>query len=167
MPSAGPDLTLRKLEPADLPRLDAIRRAAFAPVFASFRSLVGPEIAAVALADEEEGQRRHFEEMCAGSADNQVYVAVAGGEIAGFVTVMLDRARKLGEIGLNAVDPAHANKGIGTAMYAFALERMREAGMKAATVGTGADASHAPARAAYAKAGFDRAIPGVHFYREL
>ena len=121
----------------------------------------------MALADEEEGQRRHFEEMCVGGDDHQVYVAVAGGEIAGFVTVILDHRHALGEIGLNAVDPAHASKGIGTAMYRYALERMGEAGMKAATVGTGADDSHAPARAAYAKAGFDRAIPGVHLYRAL
>jgi GNAT superfamily N-acetyltransferase len=124
-------------------------------------------VAAVAFAEEEEGQRRHFDEMCAGSDDNQVYVALTDGEIAGFVTVMLDRKRALGEIGLNAVDPAYASRGIGTAMYEFALERMREDGMKAATVGTGADDSHAPARAAYSKAGFDRAIPGVHLYREL
>ena len=166
MPAAGP-LAIRAVEPADLPRLDEIRRAAFTPVFASFRSLAGPEVAAVAFAGEEDGQRRHFEEMLEGGADNQVYVAHTGGDVVGFVTVMLDRSKALGEIGLNAVDPAYANQGIGTALYEFALERMREAGMKVATVGTGADDSHAPARAAYAKAGFDRAIPGVHLYRKL
>jgi len=166
MAAAG-SLTFREVEPADLPRLDEIRRAAFAPVFASFRSLVGLAIAPVALADEEEGQRRHFEEMCAGGEAHQVYVALASGEVEGFVAVMLDRQRSVGEIGLNAVDPAHAGNGIGTAMYEFALDRMREEGMKAAMVGTGADDSHAPARAAYAKAGFQRAIPSVHLYREL
>src|SRR5688572_1042061 len=59
MASAESALTLRAVEPADLSRLDEIRRAAFAPIYASFRSLVGPAIAAVALAEEEEGQRRH------------------------------------------------------------------------------------------------------------
>lgn len=167
MRSAGSSLVIRKIEPADIPRLDQIRRAAFAPVFASFRALAGPEVAPVALADEEEGQRRHFEKMCAGSERDQVYVALWQGDIAGFVTVMLDRRRTIGEIGLNAVDPKFDNQGIGTAMYLFALDRMREEGMKVAMVGTGADESHAPARAAYAKAGFDRAIPGVHFYRKL
>ena len=52
-------------------------------------------------------------------------------------------------------------------MYGFALQRMREAGMTAATVGTGGDPSHAPARRAYEKAGFGPALPTVYFYRSL
>jgi len=63
--------------------------------------------------------------------------------------------------------PAHAGQGIGAAMYAFVLERMKSAGMKAATVGTGGDPSHAPARRAYAKVGFGPAIPSVSLYRLL
>jgi hypothetical protein len=39
--------------------------------------------------------------------------------------------------------------------------------MRIATVGTGADASHAPARRAYAKSGFDRIIPDQWMYRLL
>ncbi|WP_437957583.1 GNAT family N-acetyltransferase [Sorangium sp. So ce119] len=70
-------------------------------------------------------------------------------------------------IGLNAVDPAHAGKGIGTAMYEFALARMRQSGMKVATVATGGDPSHAPARRAYRKAGFDVEIPSVWMCRKL
>jgi hypothetical protein len=52
-------------------------------------------------------------------------------------------------------------------MYAFALSRMREVGMRAATVSTGADASHAPARRAYEKAGFAAHIPSVWMCRPL
>lgn len=159
--------TFRKVQPSDLARLDQIRRAAFAPIFDGFHAMVGEDIAAVALVHEEDDQRRDFADMCAGSEDNQVYVACTGGQIVGFVTVMLDPERSMGEIGVNAVDPAHGNRGIGTSMFTFALERMREAGMKAAYVGTGSDAGHAPARAAYAKAGFAKSIPGVHLYRTL
>jgi hypothetical protein len=39
--------------------------------------------------------------------------------------------------------------------------------MRVATVGTGGDPSHAPARRAYEKAGFDREIPSVWMYRPL
>jgi hypothetical protein len=39
--------------------------------------------------------------------------------------------------------------------------------MRAATVATGGDASHAPARRAYAKAGFAAQIPGVWMCRKL
>ena len=36
-----------------------------------------------------------------------------------------------------------------------------------AALGTGGDPSHAPARRACEKAGFDRAIPGVTYYKGL
>jgi len=52
-------------------------------------------------------------------------------------------------------------------MYDFVMERMKEAGMKAVRVNTGADEAHAPARRAYEKAGFERSIPSVMYYREL
>jgi hypothetical protein len=39
--------------------------------------------------------------------------------------------------------------------------------MALATVGTGGDPSHAPARRAYAKAGFGPAIPSLTLYRLL
>jgi GNAT superfamily N-acetyltransferase len=79
----------------------------------------------------------------------------------------MDAARRVGEIGLNAVHPDHAGQGVGTAMYRHVLARMREGGMAVASVGTGGDPSHAPARRAYAKAGFGPAIPSLTLYRLL
>jgi hypothetical protein len=52
-------------------------------------------------------------------------------------------------------------------MYHFAITRMKEAGMRVATVATGGDASHAPARRAYEKAGFAVQIPSVWLCRKL
>ena len=49
----------------------------------------------------------------------------------------------------------------------FSLDRMRQVGMQVATVGTGGDDSHTPARNAYEKCGFDRSIPAVHYYKSL
>jgi GNAT superfamily N-acetyltransferase len=162
----GADLVIRDYAPEDLPRLHEIRTAAFAPVYASFRAIVGERIAPHAFAGEEEAQGRHLEELCTGDA-SRVYVAVKGDQTVGFVAISLDHARGMGELGLNAVDPRLAGQGIGAALYRFALERMGDAGMKAAMVGTGGDPSHAPARRAYAKAGFDRTLPTQWLYREL
>jgi GNAT superfamily N-acetyltransferase len=91
---------------------------------------------------------------------------VDGAPVA-FCAVSLNFATKVGEIGLNAVHPDHQGRGLGAMMYAHALGRMRAAGMKVAAVGTGADASHAPARRAYAKAGFTVGIPSVYYYQAL
>lgn len=52
-------------------------------------------------------------------------------------------------------------------MYRFALDRMKAAGMRVATVSTGGDPSHAPARQAYRKAGFLAEIPSVWMCRAL
>ena len=67
---------------------------------------------------------------------------------------------------LLAVHPDHQNDGIGTALNEYALERMREAGMRIAVVGTGGDASHAPARRSYEKAGYI-GLPLVRYYQRL
>lgn len=159
--------TFRALEPGDLPRLQEIREAAFKPVFRSFRAIVGDDIAKVAFAGAEREQADLLDRICAAGASHDVFVAVRGAEIVAFCAVSLDRDTGVGEIDLNAVHPDHQGRGIGTAMYALALDRMRAAGMRVATVGTGGDASHAPARRAYEKAGFGPAIPSLYLYRSL
>ncbi|MEM7119887.1 MAG: GNAT family N-acetyltransferase [Pseudomonadota bacterium] len=160
-------LTIRSFEAGDLARLHRIREAAFKPVFASFRNLLGETIAGVALAGAEREQAELLDRLCATSSPDRVFVAEADGEIVGFCAMSLDRDARVGEIGLNAVHPDHQGKGIGTVMYDHVLARMREDGMSVATVGTGGDASHAPARRAYEKAGFGPAIPNVYMYRSL
>jgi GNAT superfamily N-acetyltransferase len=155
---AGADLTVRDYAPADLERLHEIRSAAFTPVFASFREIVGERIAPHAFGGEEESQGKFLEELCAGGEGKSVHLATVEGMIVGFVGISLDREKSLGEIGLIAVDPDHAGRGIGTALCEFALQFMREAGMKAATVATGGDESHAPARRTYAHVGFDKVL---------
>jgi hypothetical protein len=54
--------------------------------------------------------------------------------------------------------PSHAD--------AFAVDRMKEAGMEVAMVETGGDWGHAPARAAYEKAGF-RVLPLARYFKKL
>lgn len=161
------ELHFRIARPEDMVRLQAIRRAAFAPVFASFRAILGGEIYDLAQRRDDEAQEGLLTSLMAADSGWTVHVAQYGDEVVGFVAVRLDGETHVGEIGLNAVDPAQAGKGIGTAMYEFVVACMKQAGMKVATVGTGADPSHAPARRAYRKAGFDVEIPTVWMYRKL
>ena len=158
---------IRKFESRDLPRLHEVREAAFRPIFRSFRSIVGEEIAPIALAGLESEQADYLDKICGSESDHEVYVVEEGAEIMAFCAVALDHKTKLGEIDLNAVDPEHQGRGVGARMYAFVLDRMKDAGMRVATVGTGGDPSHAPARRAYEKAGFGAVIPSVYMYRSL
>jgi len=161
------NVVLRPAGTDDLPRLEEVRQAAFAPVFASFRSILGEDIYNLAQAREDEAQGALLAALLAPASHWEVYVADRDGIVVGFVSVQLNLDTQVGEIGLNAVHPAYAGKGIGTAMYNFAITRMKEAGMRVATVATGGDASHAPARRAYEKAGFTVQIPSVWLCRKL
>jgi ribosomal protein S18 acetylase RimI-like enzyme len=160
-------LTFRPARSEDEPRLQAIRRAAFAPVFASFHSILGEDLYDLAQRREDEAQEAMLTSLLSPGSASELHVAESGGEIVGFVSVRLDRETGIGEIGLNAVDPARGGEGIGTAMYEFAVGRMTESGLKVATVATGGDPSHEPARRAYRKAGFVTEIPSVWMLRKL
>lgn len=161
------DPAIRPFQPDDLPALQRVRQAAFAPIFRSFRAIVGAKIAAIAFDRADDEQARLLDDICAAGSGHHVLVVTVGEDIVGFVSFTVDAARRTGEIGLNAVHPDHAGRGLGTWMYGHALARMKELGAAVATVGTGGDPSHAPARRAYEKAGFGPALPSVHLYRLL
>jgi ribosomal protein S18 acetylase RimI-like enzyme len=159
--------SIRTYSPTDLPALHAVRAAAFAPVFASFRNIVGPEISALGLTTAEQEQADLLDAIAKPDSGHAIAVAEADGAIAGFVSWKPNIAPGIGEITLNAVHPDHGGKGIGTALYEHALAALKSAGMQLATVGTGGDPSHAPARRAYEKVGFSVHIPSIYMYRKL
>jgi ribosomal protein S18 acetylase RimI-like enzyme len=158
---------IRQFQASDLPAMQRVRHAAFKPVFQSFRDIVGEEIYRLALVNSDRAQERLLATLCQPSGVDRMFVATVAGEIVGFVSFSLNSETRIGEIGLNAVHPGHASRGIGVLMYEFVIARMKEMGMAIATVGTGGDSSHAPARRAYGKAGFNVGIPSIFLYRIL
>lgn len=161
MENSSNKLIMRMATVLDHPVAEEIRQAAFEPVFASFKSILGSEIYNLAQAEEDQSQENMLSELLEVSSDWDLYIAECEGTVVGFLSLKLDSKSNVGEIGLNAVHPANAGNGLGTQMYQFALEKMKESGMKVATVATGGDPSHEPARAAYQKVGFDTEIPSV------
>jgi GNAT superfamily N-acetyltransferase len=158
---------IRPFDPGDLAALQRIRQAAFEPVFRSFRDIVGAEIAAIAFTHADADQAKLLSDICAAGSSHHVLVVTVGEEIAGFVSFTIDTDKRLGEISLNAIHPGHAGRGLGTWMYEHVLTRMKELGVALATVGTGGDLSHAPARRAYEKAGFGPALSSIYLYKPL
>jgi GNAT superfamily N-acetyltransferase len=160
---------IRPLRPDDVQRVVRLSLAAWEPVFASFRQVLGPRIYARIYPDWTTSQAATVQKVCADSTHGgalAVWVAEEDGELAGFITYSLDAAKKKGEVELLAVDPAFQNRGVGTLLNTFALDRMRESGMELAEAGTGGDPGHAPARRSYVKAGYT-ALPLVRFYKAL
>lgn len=151
----------------DLPQVRAVAARAFAPVFSSIRTRVGEPLASLAYGTARNNQIDRLNTICLPEAVRDLLVVECGQRVIGFGHVLLDYDRKIGEIGLNAIDPPHQGKGYGRKLHAMMLDRMRAAGMCVATVHTGQDDAHAPALRAYMRAGFSGHVPQVYLYRPL
>jgi ribosomal protein S18 acetylase RimI-like enzyme len=156
--------TIRPLTPADTAAVVEFSLRAWAPVFASFRTVLGERVYQALYPDWATTQARAVEAVCQDDTA-AVWVAEQHARPVGYVAVRI-HADGTGEIDMLAVDPRVQRQGIGTALTAFALQRLREAGVGLAVVGTGGDPGHAPARRVYEKAGFV-GLPLVRYYARL
>ena len=127
--------------------------AAWQPIFESSRDIVGDDLFELIYTDPDARKREQVSGACRDDDPRQVWVSEIDGEIVGFIIVHMYPDRNVAEIGNNAVSPSHHHKGVGTKMYEFVLDRMKQAGMNGAIVTTAGDAAHAPARRAYEKCG--------------
>lgn len=158
---------IRPARAEDMHAVCDIAKRAWERVHDSFRTMMGTEMHDALCAnwkDDKAAQiRNHFER-----APEWVYVVTsADGAVAGFVTFRIEKDKSLGTIGNNAIDPDVQGHGLGTAMYEYTLEIFRQKGLRFATVHTGMDVGHAPARKAYERAGFNVALPEVTYYATL
>jgi ribosomal protein S18 acetylase RimI-like enzyme len=159
------DYDIRPYQPDDLEAVLQLSIAAWAPVFASFEAALGSKIFLFLYPDWQKTQRETVEKY----VTDETYVTVvaeADGLVVGFLNYELREEKKTGEVMLLAVHPDYQNEGIGTTLNLYALDRMKEAGMELATVGTGGDEGHAPARVSYEKAGYTP-LPVVQYYKSL
>jgi ribosomal protein S18 acetylase RimI-like enzyme len=156
------------IEPYDPRHIEDVVRLslrAWAPVFVSLKQVLMPAVWESFYPEGwQQSQDKSVRDACA-SADMKTWVAIESGTVAGFVVLRFHEG-KLGEIYMIAVDPDFQRRGIAMALTDFAVARMKEAGMEIAMVETGGDPGHAPARAAYEKAGF-RVLPLARYFRKL
>jgi ribosomal protein S18 acetylase RimI-like enzyme len=160
------NLTIRPVCDDDVEDVVRLSLLAWAPVFVSFERILGPDIYPILYPDWRKSQREEIEKVCRDGEQTIVWVAEVDSAVVGFLAYRLDTKEETGEVYFLAVHPDHQNRGIGTALNEWALDKMRESGMKIAVVGTGGDPSHAPARRSYEKAGYV-ALPLVRYYKDL
>ncbi|WP_201378099.1 GNAT family N-acetyltransferase [Ktedonobacter sp. SOSP1-52] len=164
------NLFIRPFSPDDLEDVVQLSLLAWAPVFHSFEQVLGSKTYSLVWPDWKETQRTVVEKICQEHEKTLVWVAETHGMITGFIACTLNSQENgqddTGEVDLLAVHPEYQNQGIGTALNHFALEKMKESGIKLAIVGTGGDPGHAPARRTYEKAGYT-ALPIVRYYQAL
>ena len=159
---------IRDLQPGDEKRLVEIARAAWVPVFESWRHVLGTELFDLMHSDWEDVKAKQVLDVCKSDSPGTVLVAQEDGLVAGFVTYYLNAPKDgVAEIGNNAVHPDFQRRGTATKMYCEVLRRLRTVGIKYVLVCTGGDPPHLPARKAYEGVGFNIEIPGVEYYRRL
>ena len=159
---------IRSAIESDLDRVGKIARQAWQAIHNSYRRIIG------------EGMHRDLYTNWEADKEAQVHYhwqdcpdwfrtveSVETGQVVGFITFRIDSVKSMGTIGNNAVAPEAQGEGIGTMMYNYVLDLFQKRGLKYASVTTGLDEGHAPARSAYEKAGFDIARPDVTYYKYL
>jgi ribosomal protein S18 acetylase RimI-like enzyme len=158
-------LEIRDFELADEAGIVDLSLRAWAPVFASIRTVLGWEIDDLLVGDWRQHQTSEIRGLLA-DRRNHVWVAESDGGVVGFVAARCDDERRVGEITMLAVDPPDQRRGVGTKLTQVATDWMRASGMQVAVVETGGDLGHAPARRLYEGAGFTL-LPIARYFQAL
>lgn len=157
---------IRSFKHGDLERVMEIGNLAWKNIYSMFRDCYGDELFHMLIPNEQIQKGLQIESHVA-NHPQWVFVCEESGIVVGFITFALNTSTKIGEISNNAVDPRCGLKGIGQQMYESVFKYFREKGMAYATVNTGLDSAHAPARRAYERAGFSICHEEVRYYKKL
>ncbi|NMA95946.1 MAG: GNAT family N-acetyltransferase, partial [Clostridiales bacterium] len=157
---------IRKGDISDLKDVAKIAEAAWESIYEGYRAQLGDEIFNVFYSNWREDKPSS---VCKAieSGEWNLFVTEKAGYILGFITIQMDKSKKVGVIGNNAVDINWQGHGIGSAQYRYVLNFMRDEGIEYIKVTTGLDDAHAPARRAYENVGFSRSLSSVTYYMEL
>jgi ribosomal protein S18 acetylase RimI-like enzyme len=160
-------LLIRSLFQHDLARITDLTVETFRPFYEdSFRPLMGDVIFANQHGNWRDDYRQQVAELHDPDQHKHVAVAELDGAIAGYVAWNVSPARRNGEITHLAVAVEHRRHHVGTALCEHVFGEMRALGAEVATIGTGGDAFHAPARALYESLGCTM-LPVAVYYRQL
>jgi ribosomal protein S18 acetylase RimI-like enzyme len=163
-------VVLRLSRDEDLPAVDALTVECYAPIQASYVSMLGRELYETVRHEPEliwEDRKIAQNRRLYADHPERVWVLEDVGGVFGFVTFWLFPERSYGHLDNNGVRGDRAGEGWGAFMYRHVLEHFRSLGLRYAHVDTGLDDAHIPARRAYEAVGFDRTVPEVEYWQDL
>jgi len=135
--------------------------------YTEYEEILGTELFKKIFPEWEKAKANAMEPYFKNDKSKRAFTVNIDDKIAGFITCELNYSRKIGTICNNAVNPDYQGKGIGSMMHDFILELFRKEGMTAAAVATMDEDAYIPARKAYEKAGFNKKLKRLTYYREL
>lgn len=158
------DFLIRPVKPEDAEAVIAIAKEAWTPIFDGYRDQLGDGLFELFFPD---AVNRKGEAVRHNVESGTCYVTELRGRIVGFIYYTYSPTEQIGNIGHNAVLKEMRGHGIAGRQYAAVFETLKKLGARGVRVQTGLDDAHAPARSAYEKAGFQRSIKSVTYYKEL
>lgn len=159
-------LSIVRFAPAHVERIVALSLRAWETVFAKLELAVQPYVYRAFYPDGWQVRQEADIRALLRTEGEHAWVALDGDLVCGWVGLRLHPDDRVGEIHILAIDPAHQRRGIATALMNRAFAELRAAGMSMVMVETGDDPGHAPSRATYERAGFER-WPVARYFREL
>lgn len=150
----------------DKEELVALSLRAWQPVFAKLEPAVPGYVYRAFYPDGWQARQAADVAALLDSDGDLVRVAVEEDQAVGWVGMRMHPEDKMGEIHILAVDPVMQRRGTATALMQAAMAEMGAAGMAIVMVETGDDPGHAPSRATYEQAGFER-WPVARYFRAL
>ncbi len=157
------DCRIRQFNPDDLPAIKAITVEGFTGV--SLDHAVEEKLGGkLAGHDWRWRKARHIDDDAAANPGG-IFVAELEGEVAGYITTVLDREAGRGRIPNLAVSALMRGQGIGRALIERALDYFRAEGMAYAAIET--MASNPIGQTLYPDCGFEEVARQVHYARRL
>jgi GNAT superfamily N-acetyltransferase len=157
---------IRPYRPEDGAAVVALSLRAWAPVFDKLEPAVPAYVYRAFYPDGWAARQAADVQALLENDGDEVLVALEAEQVIGWVGVRLHPEDRMGEIRILAVDPSRQRAGVARALMDRAIGTMRDAGMAIVMVETGDDPGHAPSRATYESAGFER-WPVARYFREL
>jgi ribosomal protein S18 acetylase RimI-like enzyme len=160
------DYMIRKYINEDLTTIIEIARRAWMNIYDMYQNTYGDELFSLLITNKDTAKEEQIKQHVLHHPDS-IYICEENEKIVGFICFNIERERKIGQIGNNAVDPECGLKGIGQQMYSAVFKKFKEEGMLYAKVTTGLDDTHLRARRAYERAGFNIKTEDVTYFKKL
>lgn len=158
--------TIEAYQPSQADAVIALSMRAWGPVFPKMRAATQDYVYDAFYPDGWETRQTNDVGNLLKDDGVSTWVAVEGDAVIGFVGVRIHPEDSMGEIYIIAVDPDHQRRGVARALMEQGFAHCRDAGMSMVMVETGGDPGHAPSRATYEAAGFER-WPVARYFRKL
>ena len=161
-------MIIRNSTEQDIDAICEIAVKQWSAIYVGYAERLGQELYDLVTKSDPLGRKEAIIRELAGDREHCIVTEIDG-KVVAFAHYLVEEVNGnlIGELGNNAVSADYKGRGIAGKQYDVIFERMKALGCVAVKVHTGLDDGHAAARRAYEKAGFEKNLPSVMYYKKL